>query len=637
MSVSSPSIDQRFTAGKLYKLAINGEFNFSLHPPRNYRSNGSLEKLIEDSVDVLKLPGQAKHAYTEDGKKVKSLDDIQSNTILFISCGEKFKNRPSPDKAKQWKAAKEEREREKTPKNDQEPKPKKVTIDPNADGQVLKSPTSKNQSDAMSTRSEAFTAITVSNKPKSRYARYHQLLAVLPGSVEDHIRDSMLATYTTMDEEMRNGLENGLIYQEMLTATQIHLFAEQLSNQNMCPPTSDSPVSQDLADFAFKIIDERPISNYNIAILGPRYSGKTMILHSVAMTTYRKLLNSDLHEDYLMFPLNLQLHQIYMDDPVQFYPIIINIAFNSARYARFELLPYLLPLRQWFLQASTIGTMTKLPAGLAEMPHVSLEALTELGKELHNCFHKPDGLKNFYQLIFEFPNKFAQAIGLKSAFMIVDHFDCGLPVITKSISAAIKDSPYILGSQTDSLFYKVLKVPKKQIEEITTENLITYADNRQIFIAELSIKIGIEQMMGCPGFITSFVHICDMVEKFEEKTAISSKYATIMAKIDTSRRVEIFQEFNKLCLALANGNNEVVTFDMLNALNDEPLYNIKIAHKGGNKQQSPLKKPNEKKASTPQRTNTNGRTNEPDYLTESSSSSPDYAPRYGKRPTFSSD
>jgi hypothetical protein len=70
-------------------LLPNGAFHQRPDAVR-YRSSGSLFQLLSDAASVLRLRGPAKQAYTQDGKAVRSLDSLPTNTTLVISCGEPF-------------------------------------------------------------------------------------------------------------------------------------------------------------------------------------------------------------------------------------------------------------------------------------------------------------------------------------------------------------------------------------------------------------------------------------------------------------------------------------------------------------------------------------------------------------------
>ena len=450
---------------------------------------------------------------------------------------------------------------------------------------VSSPPKNKPSFDSVSMRS-SMTAITVSNATRSRYARYHQLLAVLPGSVEDHIRDSMLATYVSLPEDMKMNLENSESYETMLQQTRIHLFTEQLVHQMICQQRAKSPVDTALNEWALSMLNEIPLEKVQFEITGPRYSGKTMMLSTMASVFFRKIISSSDRNNYLMFPFNMALHALNLDNPIQLYPSFINIIFNAVRYARFELLPFMLPLKQWFLSASTYGTMTKIPAELSNIPGVDSKAIISLGKQFHSAFHgdKID-VTNFINLVFALPGNLARAIGMKGAIYIIDHVDCATPEAIKALMASIKSTPFIVASQNDRLFTRHFKL--KNCAQLTTENSIDIDDPRELFISELQLRFGANSLMGCPGFMASFARLCEIVErnlKMEEKASLKgTRYSQIVPKISIFRRGEAEQEFKKFALALAMANSPIITFDVINGIDDDKPISIKIANKNASK------------------------------------------------------
>ncbi|OHT09662.1 hypothetical protein TRFO_21381 [Tritrichomonas foetus] len=568
--------------GKLFYFVENGRPKTNREKPR-YRSNGSLQKLLTDATSLLNLKQPAKIIFTEAGKRIRSLEEVPDGSTLVVSTGSSFVQAMSPKERKQKlmdSIRSSPQNNSTSPNNNNTQNNSGDFTSPTRVSKNNSAPASPISFDNASTRS-SMTAITTSNATKSRYARYHQLLAVLPGSVEDHIRDSMLATYVSMPEEMKQSLENTDAYETMLTQTQIHLFTEQLVHQMICQQRSSSPVDSQICDWALNTLNEISMSDVHFAISGPRYSGKTMMLSTLSSILYRKIIASDERDHYMMFPFNFNLHALNLDSPMQLYPAIINITFNSARYARFELLPFLLNLRQWFLSASTYGTMTKLPPELSNIPNVDSKAILQLGKQFHTAFHTDTDINEFLNLMFSFPNNLAWAIGMKSAVYIIDHLDYSTPDAIKALSATIRTIPYIVASQNDKSFTKSFKV--KNATQLFTENSIEYNDNREIYIPDLQLRFGAHALMGCPGFISSYIRLCELVEnniQMEEKSSLKgTRYSQIVPKIGIFRRCEAEQEFKKFALALAMANSTIITFDALNNIDDEQTLSIKIANR----------------------------------------------------------
>lgn len=607
--------------GKKFYLIENGNPKTARGPKNkpSYRSNGNLERLFTDATSILKLNQPAKVAYTQEGKRILSLSDapkekqeklikdaknekialfenLPEESVIVISTGSNFIP-VMTQKERQQKL------KDTIAQSDKKNQEREITFDKDYMSQQMEN---YNNIDSRSTKS-SMTAITISHQKRSRYARYHQLLAVLPGSVEDHIRDSMIATYVSLPEDIKSNLENKDMYEKMLRQTQVHLFTEELVHQMICQQRSTSPIDDEIINWALDKLDEVPITEIRFEVMGPRYSGKTMLLSALSSVLYQKLLVSDLRDNYMMFPINIALHALNLDSPIQLYPSIINISFNSVRYCRFDLLPFLLNLRQWFLLAPTVGSMTKLPPELSTLPNVDYAAITNLGKQFHNAFHSNStDISEFMNMIFSFPNNIAKAIGMKSAIYVIDHLDCATPEAIKAILSVIspqasspsslktttsspnkksKNSnfvPFIFASQNDKVYSKNFKL--KSATQLDTRNSIDLTDSplldTDIFVQDLQLRFGANNLLGCPGFITSFANLCNIVSKdfqMSEKASLKgARYSQITPKISVFRRGESDQEFRKLALALAMANCDVIEFDTLNRIDEDESLVLKV-------------------------------------------------------------
>jgi predicted AAA+ superfamily ATPase len=80
------------------------------------------------------------------------------------------------------------------------------------------------------------------------------------------------------------------------------------------------------------LFEDTSIDTVQLAISGPRSSGKTTLLAKAAEVLSRKVQHSNESDGFLVFPLNIRLHYLYLDDPQQFYTATIAILFNAVRY-----------------------------------------------------------------------------------------------------------------------------------------------------------------------------------------------------------------------------------------------------------------------------------------------------------------
>jgi hypothetical protein len=143
------------------------------------------------------------------------------------------------------------------------------------------------------------------DKTPSEDARLYQLLAALPGTVEDHLRDSLLATYLSLDEKSRLNYPDAAVCEAMLRRTQRHLFNEQLISQRICTQLATSGIEPQLQEWSINLVSDLPVNKVRFFISGDHLSGKTMLLSSTATSLYRRVQSSAERDNYLFFPWNL--------------------------------------------------------------------------------------------------------------------------------------------------------------------------------------------------------------------------------------------------------------------------------------------------------------------------------------------
>jgi hypothetical protein len=412
------------------------------------------------------------------------------------------------------------------------------------------------------------TSITVSAQPRGRYARYHQLLVVLPGSFEDQIRESLLASYLALDDDERQAVNGGEVYAEMVKGRQMHLFLEQLVAEGICGRYSTSPLDEFVEDWAMGLFNEVPIEEIRIVLGGPRLSGRSFLLGAASQTLYRFIQNSEEVSNYLMFPFNCSHHIRAFSDPVLLYSIVIAILFNSIRYARFEFLPFWLPLREWFLCAPTIGTIGKLPSNLMEYDGVDGEATARLAAQIHAAFHH--GTDDLLSLIFNLPTTLAAALKMKSGIFLIDGLDSAPADVVRAFALAVRAVPFIVSSRISRDF------KPRNARELSTLDLVSSDYANVLALPDMGVRLTVREMLGCPGFVCAFMRICKMLARRREQQVLGHHAgAPIASKVDAARGEEADHELKELLAALADAGSDVVTKKMLAAVHAGEI-NVKL-------------------------------------------------------------
>jgi hypothetical protein len=533
MSSAPLSPDPKGQSSKLFLLLPNGVFRQTPEPVR-YRSSGSLPQLLADATQRLKLHSSARQAFTQDGHVVRSLDALEPNTVLIISCGEPMIQPGSP-------AALKDRFR------------KAVTapVAPSSPQRDSPRPDSRR-----SVADSQMTAITLSSQPQSRYARYHQLLVVLPGSVEDQIRESMLASYLAMDDASQQAIEGAAIYDDMLKNRRYHLFTEQMLSEGIAATFSTSPIDHELEEWAVKRLTEVPIQEIRAVITGPASSGRTLLLSSLGSVLYRFIQNSDEADRHLVFPFNCKVHASAFSDPLLLYSVVVSILFNSIRSAKFELLPFWLPLREWLLCAATIGTVGKLPTPLLAQGIVDGAALAQLANQVHAAFHRKASHGELLSLILGLPHALAVALKMRTAAYIIDGLDAAPPEATLAFGLAVEHSPFIAVANLSRDFIAAFK--QRNYEEIQTRDVVSVDYDEQLLLPDLQLRLRIEDMMGCPGYVCAFMRICELLACQRSHTVVASADSPIRSKINDARAEEVSYEVRQLVVVLAEAGGPAV-------------------------------------------------------------------------------
>jgi hypothetical protein len=87
-------------------------------------------------------------------------------------------------------------------------------------------------------------------------------------------------------------------------------------------------------------------------------------------------------------------------------------------------------------------------------------------------------------------------------------------------------------------------------------------------LPEKHISIGIEYMLGCPGYISLFLNICDLLQIQKEKAPGKLRTAALVSKVEIGRRRIIAQGLRRLLMALVDAGSEVIAVDVINDIDD---------------------------------------------------------------------
>jgi hypothetical protein len=114
-----------------------------------------------------------------------------------------------------------------------------------------------------------------------------------PAEIDEHIRDSVLATYATMSPEARTSLKDAAVYQQMICATQINLFYHQLLSQSTCSVYPSSPTDAQIPEWAINLFEDRSIDTVQFTLVreddAPCQSGRGPLPEGATLERIRQL------------------------------------------------------------------------------------------------------------------------------------------------------------------------------------------------------------------------------------------------------------------------------------------------------------------------------------------------------------
>lgn len=322
-------------------------------------------------------------------------------------------------------------------------------------------------------------------------------------------------------------------------------------------------------------------------------------------------------KNYMIFPINWLMHQIYFEQVSHIYALFVRTTIAGLRISRKDLIPLLPSLQQWMTSLITIPTQPPLPPILLHFPNFPTNAITLAGQEIHKAwFSMPTGLARFIDAMVKMPSSIARAFGFANVVYIFDHFDCCSLTIapppqqqTQQTAASeqpqlpqrnevkvsdvnfaplicemINTAPFFVASQDDQLFFNVFNIEK--FTQVPTERLIKKLPEREIIVVKPNLTIDGSLTRGCPGYVSMYERLCDMVQEASDSAVVKSQFARFRSVIDITRAQMIKEEFYRISTLLAaaadseidSDGNEVNTIDLesMNLIAQIPEIDIRI-------------------------------------------------------------
>lgn len=506
--------------------------------PRRYRMT-SLDKLLVDAVEILSLGAKAKKAFKKDGRAVTSVQDVEDQETLYISCGEAFGfGMPSPVKRKKLPTYEKPVVEQKTP--EKTPEKPKLT------------------------------------RRQKEILQFNRVVALSHRTTDETMKLATASVYASLDKQQRKKIN---VVQAIHDDVQDGLFMQHLFRQQMIPMI---PVVDDnLRDLAVEVFRGIKIEEVKFVVGGPRQSGKSTMLYTLATVLLKKIRMSSELEKYLVFPVNFESVTLQISSPATLMRLFVNIAFDALEYCLLKVVPYLEALRKWFT-LSVFGTLL-VPPAVNELDYLDMTALIGLIKSLNSALNenKEHSLEQFVERMCRFPRDFAQAFGMKDVLFVIDGFEyANLPYIPGTdlfprslktvylsdyLCLEMSKSPYLVSMQDEEEFMEAFSCDDAAL--LDTEGMITepYADGFLVF-REPSLKLKVTDCLGCPGYIARFQKLWNLVVASYDNAAYPSPWSFVRTMPDVSRQKVIKQEAIRLVTLLFTGGNENFSKELLNEM-----------------------------------------------------------------------
>jgi hypothetical protein len=543
---SPKSIADRFTAGIPVLLTKN---QYPHAPPRRYRVT-TIEKLLTDAVSILDLPGRAERIYAADGTAIQALDGISEQATLVISTGEPFRySAPSPNSLRA-----------------------KYTSPPPAHG--ASSPASPQSPKT----TEASPKLT---RRQREYHAFQRLVALAPRTAEETMKLAAASVYDSLTAEQRSKCSEPDQMDKLRNSVQEGLFNSHLYRENIVVPFLEDGITAKVIEMLTRL----PLSDVKFVVAGPRQSGKTAVLHTMATVLNRKLQVSVEAGRYLIFPLNFELDSLQLAEPSALVRLFVTTAFDALEYSSLRFVPVIDGLRRWFL-LSVFGSAASAPSFNGQLDVAAVQSLARsLAAALTADTER--GIEDFFRKVAAFPREFAAAFGFTDALYVFDSFEFSSIQLEPSRStfsrslrggnfadflcAELSNSSYVVAMQNEQDFMETFSCTGAAL--IDTQRFLAPAEAGVIEIVEPSLQITMEDCNGCPGFIGRFRRLGEEVQRSADYAAIPGQFGDLKTVSDISRRQGVKFGILRLAALLNSAKNEKFTLDVLNELADvEDLF-----------------------------------------------------------------
>ena len=545
---SNQANQKEFAGVNLYKFDFRDDDpKFVKIPKADPKNPQSIEPMLKLATKSLELKRPAQQLFTEDNQPITEFSQIQQDMNIYVSCTAAYQDE--------------------------------------SDQPVYKSRLPKTYAAGKKTL-PLVPQPEVKPKPE---AYQHIAIAASQYTVKENLRDSLLSLYNSLSPAHKSQLPCAAALQKLSDDTQQYLVEDSLLSQFIGPTTviSDTPLGQQTTQWAMEHLKGLNPEACRFSITGPSQSGKSTLLNILVSLFYQKLQISQETSHYLIFPINWQLQQIYIEDIPKLYSIIVTTTLASLRASCMRLVPVINTFQQYLTSLIEMPLLPAVPPPLQKFPGFPTTLVQQIGSQIHRAWNNPEGFEDFLNLMFLLPDNLAKCFGFNNAVYVVDHYDaCCLAIeapekftaqkpfsIPASFNKALNVCPFFVASLDDGEFFKYFDVDSLHLK---TEYMINPDPMPDILIKDPQMTIKQSMCNGCPGYCALYKKVVNLAREAEEKMAVKEQFAKLRSVVDIARQEMLHQQVYKLCILLKEVSEEFIDAGKLTKIGELQELNITI-------------------------------------------------------------
>ena len=338
-----------------------------------------------------------------------------------------------------------------------------------------------------------------------------------------------------------------------------------------------SNIENEIDEKSFELSRDLRFDEISLCIMGDQYSGKSLILNSIAKIIFSKALVSSISHCVLFFVLNFSFHYEDLLHVNSLCSLIIETYFKSLNSSTHQSRLFVQQLKDFYDDILILEGFPKLNPLLENQEFIDIESLISLGKDIRCAFQKKSTLYDQLNFIFTIPNRLNHALHIHHILYIFEAFDCANIIIRddfmkKDINilnlfiSIFRKASYIITSESDSILTNHFRETRSKI--IYSDKFISINSNKQISIPSLHIDIRINDCNGAPLIVSQFFDLILLIEK--------SRYYESDSIIYNDSINTIWCSFKKLCFLIHNNEGSQITTEIMNCVSVSLPQNINL-------------------------------------------------------------